>query len=336
MVSFDHVSLVYGVTGQTVEFYPPDAEVVADGAPTAAANYRVLSGTQSNDETAEIALAAATLDSVSTTLSAAAGVSQTNRKSLTLTSGTGVTVRRRYLLTNASGQREVVVVASVSGTAATAERDLAYDYASGATFIGLRHSFTINATFIQTESKINVYASPSFASTVSNITSTLAPPYRVEWQYTTPSSSIARRTWSTFDVVRQKFKINLSIEDVKAQVPDVVWDEWLNQRGQAFEPQLQEATTMVELDLRMAGIDPDAVRDPWALKQMAKAAFWVVMSRTGWHPPDVDPQQYRVDSEDVYAKLFAKLVTATQKIWVDTGTKGSIDPAPFVQPWLLV
>ena len=67
MITYNHVALTYDVTGQVVSFWPPQAEVIAAGAPTAAATYSVWGGTQANDETAKFT-GSATLDSVATTV----------------------------------------------------------------------------------------------------------------------------------------------------------------------------------------------------------------------------------------------------------------------------
>jgi len=323
-----HVSVIAGRAGQTIDFYPPSAEVIADGAPTSAATYRVFKGDASNDDAPEIASSSATLDTVSTTISAAAGYSQTNRRSITLTSGTGVVVGRRYVLTNASGQREIVIPSAVNGTAVTAEEPLAFDYATNATFIGLRHVFTLSSANVGTD-KINVWGiSPNLDAPAS--TTTRSPPYRVEWQYST-AGGVPRTSWTTYDVCRQPFKILLSLADVKPLLPDIIWEEWTQQRGQDFEPQIEEASQMVHLDLVAAGFDPDAIRDPFTLTQLGKAAFLVVVARAGIPMPN---DQTVADVERRYSTLFEKHVGTTLRAWLDTGTTGAITPEPARQMWL--
>jgi len=96
---FHHVALIYNVTGQVIEWYPPQSELTRDGAP-AAASYRVFAGTQNNDDTPKIALSTASLDAVSTTVNGASGYSLANRNRILLASTAGITVGRRYLLTS--------------------------------------------------------------------------------------------------------------------------------------------------------------------------------------------------------------------------------------------
>ena len=204
MPNFYHVSLVYGLTGQAVEYYPPAAEVIWDGAPTAGATYRVYAGTASNDDTAEIGPSSATLDAVATTVDAASGYSQTNRRKVNLTATTSIVVGRRYLLANAYGQREVVTVTYIaSADYVEVEEPLAFDYTTADTFKGLRHVFTIDATFIADVNNINIsgYGTGLEASAD---TTTSSPPWRVEWRYTTGSTD--RRSWTTFDVSRAPTK----------------------------------------------------------------------------------------------------------------------------------
>ena len=326
--SWSHVALTYGRTGQTVEMYPPVAELINDGPPASAANYRVLAGTKSNDETAEIALTAATLDSVSTTVDVVSGYAQTNRTRLYLTATTNIAIGRYYLVANTAGQREVVRVANIAaGDYVELEVPLSYDYAiTSSTFKGIRHYFTIDATFIATESKINVYGTPSLDGGRS--ASTNAPPYRVEWVYST-AGSIPRNTWTTFDVVRQQFKHSVSVGDIRRLVPDVVFTEWTQQRGQGFEPQIDEAAQRVQYDIRMAGYDPDAVRDPFVLDQLIKYATLSVLKGAGL-PLELTFEDY----EGIYRKKFDAAIGTSLKAWMDTGSEGSITPAPAQQLWL--
>src|SRR5687768_5184822 len=128
MITFNHVALTYNVTGQVVSFFPPIAELLANGAPTSAATYKVYGGTQGNDETPKFT-GTASLDAVATTVDAASGYSTTNRQKVNLTATTSITVGYRYLLENANGQRETVVVTYIaSADYVLVEEPLCYDY----------------------------------------------------------------------------------------------------------------------------------------------------------------------------------------------------------------
>lgn len=323
-----HISLVYGQTGQVIPFYPPDAELVREGAPTSAATYKVYAGTASNDDAVEFE-GTATLDSVSTTVDAASGYTQTNRQRLYVASTTGVTVGRRYLMTNAGGQREVITVALVAlDDYVDLEEPLAYDYASGATVKGIRHVFTVDATFIVDESTITVASSALLGA---ESTSGPAPPFRVEWRYTTGST--AQRTWTSLAVVRQVAKSRLTAEQLRGVMPDVLFLEWVVQRGQDFAPQLTLAEGDTRLRARAAGFDPDAVRDPEAWDRMVLYAWVTAILRAQFlGGADVGLALEAARSDETI--FFEKMLGTALRAFIDTGTKGNITPQPARQLWL--
>lgn len=324
-----HISLVFGLTGQTVGFYPPDAELVREGAPTAAATYKVYAGTASNDDAVEFE-GTATLDSVSTTVDAASGYTQTNRQRLYVTATTSMTVGERYLVTNAGGQREVVTVALIAAADyVDLEEPLAYDYAAGATVKGIRHIFTVDPTFIVDESTITVAGSTALLGAES--TSGPAPPFRVEWRYTTGST--AQRTWTSLAVVRQVAKSRLSSEQLRGVMPDVLFLDWVVQRGQDFAPQLELAEGDLRLRARAAGFDPDAVRDPEAWDRMVLYGWVTAILRAQFlGGADVGPALESARSDETI--FFEKMLGTALRAFVDTGTKGSITPQPARQLWL--
>jgi hypothetical protein len=326
---FHHVSLVHGLTGQLVEFYPASAEVVRDGAPASGATYYVRRGTASNDETEEFT-GSATLDATSTTVDAASGYSQATRTKLYLTATTNIVVGRRYLLTNAQGQREVVIPTLIaSGDYIELEEPLAYDYAAADTFKGLRHVFTVDATFIADASKINTYPDPGNALNQPRGSATNAPPYRVEWRYST-AGAIAWRAWTSFDVVRQQAKSTLGIDDLRALAPDVIYREWISQRGQKFVPQLVLAETDVRIDIRAEGYDPDAMRDPELYNRWVLQKWWVrILEALVASGADVGPALDIAYGN--YTRLFQKTIGTTPRAWIDTGSTGGITPEPARQ-----
>lgn len=328
--AFNHVSLVYGMVGQTVPFYPPDAELVREGAPTAAATYKVYAGTSSNDDAVEFE-GTATLDSVSTTVDAASGYTQTNRQRLYVAATTSISVGERYLVTNAGGQREVITVALIaSADYVDLEEPLTYDYASGATVKGIRHYFTVDSTFIADESNITVAGSSALLGQ-SLGTDTLAPPFRVEWRYTTGST--AQRTWTSLAVVRQVAKSRLTSEQLRGVMPDVLFLEWVVQRGQDFAPQLELAEGDTRLRARAAGFDPDAVRDPEAWDRMVLYAWVTAILRAQFlGGADVGLALEAARSDETI--FFEKMLGTALRAFIDTGTKGSITPSPARQLWL--
>lgn len=86
----------------------------------------------------------ATIDSVSTTLAAAAGRSTTNPRQVTVASAVGIAAGRRYLL-QSGGRVELVQVTGVSGTTLDLAAPLSRSFVVGSAFLGVEASATITA-----------------------------------------------------------------------------------------------------------------------------------------------------------------------------------------------
>lgn len=338
MPNFHHNTLIYNVTGQVIEWYPPASEVLRDGAP-AAASYRAFAGTQSNDDTPKIALASATLESTSLTISSASGYSQTNRNRFNISTTTGAVIGRRYLASNASGQREVVVPSAVGSNYIDVDEPLAYDFAVSDTFVALRQTFSIPNAFIQDSTNINVWAGWRSAGGGRTLltdvggTNTQAPPYRVEWQYTLGGTP--RRDWTTFDVERRQAKANLSIQELREIAPDVAFFEWIVQRGQDFAPQLVAAERDVYVDTRTAGYDPDSITDPQIWNRIVLQKWLVIIGKAMLFNSGGKPvSDWLKMTMDDYQKLFQDAIGTACRVWIDTGSTGAITPDPARQMWL--
>ncbi len=323
-----HIALIYGVTGQEVEFYPPASQVVQDGAP-AAATYSVWRGTQGNDDTALFS-GTATLDSVSTTLSSAAGYSQANRRAIALTSSSGAAIGRWYAVTNAAGQREAVQLATV----AQLVDDLAYDYAAADTVRGLRHVATVDATFIAASANINVSGAQSLLHRHQGAGDKIAaPPYRVRWTYTL--AGLTRHYWTGFDVVRAPAQHGVSVADLRGIFPDISDHEWRQTRGQHFQAQIEEAWDRFKIDARVSGYDPSSFRDPQLVARLVKlAAIWG-LALSGVVPGGWSKAEYVPIAQREYESLFARAIGTALNAWVDTATVGAINPTPPRQLWFV-
>lgn len=326
-----HVALTYNVTGQTIEYYPPIEEIIADsGPPSAAATYAVFRGSQSNDET-PILSGTATLDSVSTTLQSIAGPSAASRSSMQLTSASGVVIGRRYLLTNIAtngSQCQVIIPKLISSTTINHEADVWTDFTLLSTFKGLRHVFTVSSSFLQDSSNINIYGTlvDRVLPFDTGDTATSAPPYRVRWTYTT-AGGVTRTHWTTFDLCRAPAQHHVTVEHVRAMVPDVIWDEWTQQRGQDFGPQIHESFERLRFDIRMAGYDPNMVTDPLVMDRLTTLAAVARIMRA------LDKDQ-NGDYEKDYRNSFEKAIGTGLRAWMQTDSSGGITPNPIRQLWL--
>ena len=188
-----------------------------------------------SDTTANYTVAAAapaTIDSVSTTTTAACGRSSASPSLLALASVAGVSAGRSYLLSNASGQSEIVVATSVDAAAKTVrvQTEPQHKYPIGSTLRGLEVSFTVAAEVSNTDD---------------NFDATLA----VIWTFTGVSPS---RVSERIELVRPAPSWATVAELVQL-------DPHLAQRGGPgldLDVFLTVAHRDLADDLRMAGLDP--------------------------------------------------------------------------------
>jgi hypothetical protein len=188
--------LVYNRTGQTLvlrhEYARPSAVVSLEVRPVYA------------DDTQDAESATTGSGSVdtspNTTLSAAAGPTESNPTAITVSSGTGGTLGLRVRITeDGTGVYEDAEVASVNGTAWTLRHPLKNAYSSGSTVQTTACSWTINSTWIADEA--NVITSPDGS-----------PAWRATWVVTIGGTNLTFDRY--FDVVRYVARHNVSPLDV--------------------------------------------------------------------------------------------------------------------------
>lgn len=303
-------SIVYNVTGQTIEFYPPEW---AEGVPVAAATYKVWRGGESMDNTPEFS-GTATADAVDTTFDGAAGFGQTNRKTCPLTSTANVVLGAFYRVGNALSQAELVEVGAIAaGVSVTARNDLQRDYVSTDTFKGLKQTITLDSTFLQTEANINA----------------LIDPWKIEWIYTI--NSVQRQHMTFFDLVRVAKQHNVQAEDLYDVWPDLAFREDVDQRGEAWEPQISQGYLVVIEHLRDYGITISQVRDAQRLDLLVVYAALMIIAETGKAPKGRDVQVY---IEERQAKYQSRLENVRNDMLRDTGSDGAITTDADTRFWL--
>lgn len=319
--------LIYNLTGQTLEFYPPENEVRQLGSPSAAATYSAWRAESSNDASA-VFDGTATLDSVSTVVSSTtAGYSATNRRLITLSSTTGVVPRRSYVIANVSGQREIVTPYEVGASVIYVENDLAYDYPTSSTFNGLEHSFTVDATFIATAGNINIYGNqPTSFQAHRAVRSDVAPPYRVRWVYAT--GGVTQQAWTYFDVVRQQLKHGVSANDLRELFPDITDHDFLQHRGQMCQQWIGAAYDLVLWYVRMSGYDEDRIREGPVLDELVRRAAIMTASSAGVVPGERDRETYVREAREQFYAMKGDAFGASLHMWIDAGSTGAIDPDP--------
>lgn len=109
------IQTIYAGEGaQDVEVYPVDAQGQLALATGATVRIVDLSLPDTDDDRIILAETAATIDSTSTAITAAAGEREADPRKIVVTSASGITVGRRYALSN-SGRMEVIEVDRIEG-----------------------------------------------------------------------------------------------------------------------------------------------------------------------------------------------------------------------------
>jgi hypothetical protein len=289
-VSDRTAEVIYGLTGQTLTTYPPEA---IQGIPSAA-TCSVYLGERGNDETAEFS-PAVTVDAATTSIA----------------------LGELYLVTNAASQSELVrPIGIASADYIDLDADLAYDYASGATFKGVSLTVTIDATWVADESKILTPDEPS---------------YRVMWAYTLGSKS--RRWWTYLRLARYASRHGVTIHTLRKYYADLPAEAEALNRGEAFAGLIDAAWGDVRSDLVRGGVQPEQVRDTETLGKLVVYRTFLLAARKGQLPGSRDPDTVAKEWQSEYDRLYASTVSAVLRLPVDQGTQGATTVVPVTQPW---
>lgn len=301
--------IVYGRTGQTVEFYPPECVRDTLGIPSSV-TVSVFRGVDSNDGTAEYT-PSVTVDSVSTTLAAAGGQGQTNRRRATVASATSIVTGRLYLLDNTSSQREVVEPKKIASTVIDFVHDLQYDYAiTVSTLKGIRCVFTVDATWVATESKILLPSQPD---------------YRLRWQYTVNGVVYNHQTY--LRLVRKPFKSSLTFQDLVTRWPDLLDGQPREQRGERYKRMIDAAEDQVRRDILAEGYKPEQFSDTEVIDGLVNHALDYQIARFHCAPPDREREVFIAETRSEYGNLFTRMIS-TLKVPIDKGAEGNTTTEP--------
>lgn len=153
--------VLYGKGAQTLRLVPIDQQ----GRPRVctAATYALVDlrlSETSDDREVVAAGTAATVDSVSTTTTAAAGYGAANPRLVSLTSLTGVAVGRRYLLRGTTGGEELVTVAEIVSGGVLVESQITAAFATGSAFLGLEVAVVFPADEANDEDEVEAGGGP--------------------------------------------------------------------------------------------------------------------------------------------------------------------------------
>jgi hypothetical protein len=308
----DRQAIIFGLTGQLVEFYP--WREWSSGPPSAAATYRVWRGAEGNDSDPVSGMSGtATMDTFSQALDASAGPSQANRRKIPLGTTTGVTVGRWYITENVGGQRELVKVTKVvDADHVEVEHELVFEYVSGTSYLkGFRQTFVVNADWVADVSELN---EPEF-------------PFRVEWAYTV--ASVARRSWTYLDLVRKARGHSVSPAsmlqihpDIGAQLPN----------GATLDTYIEAGWKRLQGDFDSRSIDVNSIAEGPNLDRLLERATLLVLGEDGIVPPHRDIEAVVRERFSSYSRLFESMTGGELKLRM-ADKSGAITDDPDNDLW---
>ncbi len=277
------------------------------------ATFAVFADGTGDDGAAEFS-GTATVDSVSTTLAAAAGSAQLDQTAMSLTSAAGVTVGRRYLLSEV-GRREWVQLVALDGTTAYAATPLANAYTTAAAFVSTDITAAIDATWVADESNLSDPSNPE-------------PDYRIKWTIT-PSSGATEIAYTFFDLVRGSIDHNVTIEDVAARLWFTVDDLPIDHRLDQGARIIQGAWEDCQAELAAVGLNDAALRDAAMVDQFHMKRIALAFARNGKSPAGMT---YR-DVLDDYERFYERHIAASAKVTRATSSSGATTTGGATRLW---
>lgn len=304
-----HQEIIFNLAGQSFVYDPPEGR--ASGTPTV----QVFASDTDDTGTAESATTgAASVDSVSTTISVAASAGAV---ALTLTSGTGVAKNRRYLLTDADGNQETVEVLGVSGTSVRIRHPLINDYASSSTFVGTRISIAVNSTWMADTTNLSDQLESGAAG------------YRLRWAYTV--NSVATIGVSYADLVRYQSKNLVSPLDVDRTFPGWLDRLSIDNREDQGVALVEEAFRAVRMDALADAQLLRRIRDTQVLSELVVYRANVLATQNNVIANGLGVESLEV-ARDLYQQRYVSLIREP-KVSVDQAGGGSNGTAERLPAW---
>jgi hypothetical protein len=251
--------IVFGLASQKI-FH--DA---TEGRPSAVTSVSVFRWDVSDDDTAESAIGAGSVESdPATTLDAAATA---NTRSIPLTATTGIVAERRYLVTHiTTGVKEWVEVDGItSADSVTVKHPIHNDYASGSTFQSTRIQATVDSTWIADETNLTGDdVGPN-------------PQYRVRWVYVVSGVTYVADTY--FNVVRYAARHGVQPQDIESLIPgwmdSLPSDHRIDQGRKLLDDAYREVRVdMHQIDLSASSIAESEIVDELVRLKVIESGEW--------------------------------------------------------------
>lgn len=292
--------IIFGVTGQSL------LHRVVHGRPTSA-TYAVFHEDATDEGTSEWT-GTATVESVDTTLDAAAGVGQEDRTLISLTAGGGdnVTVGRRYRLSQ-NGVEEWVLIVSKDDDDLVASAPLQNAYTSGATFEGTHITAAVDATWVADDANL------------SDVDSN--PDYRVRWAVVVDGVTYIDHTF--FDLVRGSLDHGVTLHDLEDRLFNILDSIPINHRDNQGKRILDAAWVDVRGDLANGQVKASSLRNAELVDQLLIHRVRLTFAENGKHPPDMTSVEFLAYAEGKYNRFLEQHFQLSSKVAVDDGT-GSV------------
>lgn len=292
--------LVFGVLGQTLSLR------VMQGRPTSA-TFTVLEDYANDDAAAEFS-GTATLDAVTTVLTAASGAGQTDAHRINLTT-TGIVTGRKYLLSE--GQRQEWIDPIEVGTGyIRARHPLANAYTTAATFVGTTITAAVDATWVAAEANISDHLDPN-------------PDYRVRWAIVI--GGVTHIVYSYFDLVRSTVTHQVDIEDLNSRAPGLHDRLPTEYRAEQGRPLIDAAWRSVQAKLASLRIDTDALREDQSIDELVILRALYMLAMGGWHPLGMSSGEYITETRTDYERFVEQHFQVSLMHPVATSSGAGVD-----------
>jgi len=253
-------NIAYDVTGQTFDWVCPE------GRPSSITSMDVYQMNVGDNGTAETALSGSpSIDSASTTVSGASGLSQSDRKKILLTATTGIVAGRAYLLTSATGEREWVHIREIGSGYVRAKSDLRNDYAAADTFVSTRVYDAFDSSWVQDSNNLSDDSDPN-------------PGYRVRIAYVVDGATYVH--YGYFDLLRAQPTAAVTPADMENFQPG--WLDLLPADEQEDGGTRLIATASDEVTLQLYAVEKadEMMRNQFVQSELIKRAAVVELWRS--------------------------------------------------------
>ncbi len=293
--------IVFGVTGQSLAYRVPQGRATS-------ATFKVFDAFADDDATADFS-GSATVDSVTTTLTATSGDGTTDATKVNL-STTSIVIGKQYLL--AEGQRnEWVEPVQVETGYFYARHPLKGSYTTAATFVGTTITAAVDATWVAATANLSDHMDQN-------------PSYRVRWEVLVGSSTYVSYTY--FDLVRAAVTHQVDADDINTRAPGYFDQIPIEYRAEQGRPVIDSAWRSAQADLTRLQIDTDAIRDDQFLDELVIRRTLCVLAMGGWRPAGfASVNEYIEATTTSYDRFLEQHVQATLTHKLATGSGGGAE-----------